>query len=392
MQIVADENIPLAEAFFGHLGTVVRVPGRTLQSEQLQHADMLLVRSVTPVNAELLATTPVKFVASATIGTDHVDTDWLQQRGIHFSNAPGCNADSVVDYVLSTMTSLAQQQGCQIFDRRVGIVGVGNVGRRLQQRLERLGIDCLLCDPPRAELEPELDWVGLDELIQRCDLFCLHTPLTGDGAHPTHHLFNAERLDALPQGSWLINAGRGAVVDNSALSACLGRRADLQVVLDVWEPEPAIDPCLAQQLAFSTPHIAGYSLEGKSRGTEMIYRSACRFLGVEPAHALAQLLPAPVITQIDLGLMTPGSIGLDQIAELDLIARLVKLVYDVRRDHDALMQTLSSSRSQIAVEFDRLRRYYPERREFSSLKISGVEPNTALSGLLTGYGFQLAGC
>ncbi|MFT6916136.1 MAG: erythronate-4-phosphate dehydrogenase [Motiliproteus sp.] len=387
MHIVADENIPLAEAFFSHLGTVERLPGRSLTQQHLQRADLLLVRSVTAVNAELLADTPVKFVASATIGTDHVDLPLLKQRGIGFSNAPGCNADSVVDYVLSAFTHLAEQQGCALAERRVGIVGVGNVGRRLQQRLQRLGIECLLCDPPRAEQEPASTlgsadrFVDLSVLLGRCDVFCLHTPLTREGRHPSYHLFDAELLHALPQGSWLINAGRGAVIDNRALADCLQQRKDLQVVLDVWEPEPAIDTDLAQQVTLATPHIAGYSLEGKSRGTEMIYQSACRFLGLTPQRTLAQLLPRPGIRQLDL--------NAEAALEVDLLPRLVRLVYDLRRDHEALIQRVRCQPPHIASEFDRLRRYYPERREFSSLNITGIASDSPLAAQLSAYGFTL---
>jgi erythronate-4-phosphate dehydrogenase len=386
MHIVADENIPLAEAFFSHLGQVERLPGRSLNRRHLQRADLLLVRSVTEVNAELLADSAVKFVASATIGTDHVDLELLQQRGIRFHNAPGCNADSVVDYVLSALTTLAQQQGCSLSGRRVGIVGVGNVGGRLQKRLQSLGVECLLCDPPRAEIisttAPTTDqFAELAELLQRCDVFCLHTPLTKQGRHPSYHLFDAEVLQALPQGSWLINAGRGAVVDNRALADCLQRRKDLQVVLDVWETEPDIDTDLALRVTIATPHIAGYSLEGKSRGTEMIYQSACRFLGVEPQRTLADLLPQPAIRRVALNADVEWEVG--------LIPRLVKLVYDLRRDHDALINSVRTCSGSLALEFDRLRRYYPERREFSSLILSGLDSDSTLADQLSAYGFTL---
>lgn len=383
MHIVADENIPLAEAFFSHLGVVERLPGRSLTRQQLQRADLLLVRSVTPVTAQLLAETPVKFVASATIGTDHIDLGLLQQRGIVFSNAPGCNAESVVDYVLSALIHLAQQQGCALSERCVGIVGVGNVGGRLQQRLQRLGIASVLCDPLRAERESAAPgaFSELSELLQRCDVFCLHTPLTQQGPYPSYHLFDADVLNALPQGSWLINAGRGAVIDNRALADCLQQRKDLQVVLDVWESEPGIDTRLAQRLALATPHIAGYSLEGKSRGTEMIYQSACRFLGVQPQRTLAQLLPQPAIRQVQLSATAA--------LEADLLPRLVKLVYDVRRDHDTLLNRVRHHPTAIASEFDRLRRCYPERREFSSLRLAGLESGSVLAQQLAGYGFNL---
>ena len=269
MRIVADENMPLVEAFFGHLGEVVRLPGRELNRSQLANTDILLVRSVTQVDAELLSGTPVQFVGSATIGTDHIDQTFLNQQGVCFSSAPGCNAESVVDYVLSALVNLARLEDVDLWSRKVGIVGVGNVGGRLQKRLTQLGIDCLLCDPPRAEREGQAGFVALDELIEGCDTLCLHTPLTERGPHPTKHLLDEARLERLAAGGWLLNAGRGPVIDNQALLNSLNQRADLQVVLDVWEPEPEINRELARRVRYGTAHIAGYSLEGKSRGPRL---------------------------------------------------------------------------------------------------------------------------
>ncbi|RDE23083.1 4-phosphoerythronate dehydrogenase PdxB [Motiliproteus coralliicola] len=387
MRIVADENIPLVEAFFGHLGPIQRLPGRQMQAEQLAQADLLLVRSVTQVNQQLLAGSPVRYVASATIGTDHIDLGWLQQQGIAFDNAPGCNAESVVDYVVSALVNLAAQEGAELTHKRVGIVGVGNVGSRLQRRLESLGIECLLCDPPRAEREVSEDdggeqgFVSLPTLLERCSVFCLHTPLTREGAHPSYHLFDDQVLAALPQGAWLINAGRGAVIDNQALLDCLPRRKDLKVVLDVWEPEPSINAELAALVEFGTPHIAGYSLEGRTRGTEMIYRSACRFLGIEPSRQLQSLLPTPALSRVQLDATAAN--------EPDLAARLVRLVYDLRRDHHALQQVLAGEPDQRPAGFDLLRRNYPMRREFSSLQIGGLEAGSALAQQLQAFGFNL---
>lgn len=382
IRIVADENIPLVEEFFGHLGPIQRVPGRQMKAEQLAQADLLLVRSVTQVDQQLLADSPIRFVASATIGTDHIDLDWLQQQQIVFDNAPGCNAESVVDYVVSALVNLAAQEGSELAQKKVGIVGVGNVGSRLQHRLESLGIECLLCDPPRADREGDKGFVSLATLLERCSVFCLHTPLTLEGTHPSHHLFDAEVLTALPQGAWLINAGRGAVIDNQALLSFLLHRKDLKVVLDVWEPEPAINAELAAMVEFGTPHIAGYSLEGRTRGTEMIYRSACRFLGLEPRRQLQSLLPPPVLNQVQLD---PAA-----AEESDLASRLVRLVYDLRRDHYALQQVLDGEPDQRAAGFDLLRRNYPMRREFSSLQVGGLVPESPQAGRLQALGFVLS--
>ena len=394
LRIVADENIPLVEPFFSPLGEIARVDGRTLRAEQVADADLLLVRSVTRVGPELLRGSNVRYVASATIGTDHIDRGWLAEQRIGFDNAPGCNAESVVDYVISSLVNLAQQQGCRLGDKRVGIVGVGNVGSRLAKRLQALNIDCRLCDPPRAEREGTEGFYSLSQLLSDCDLFCLHTPLIKDGEHPSYHLFDSEVLEALPEGAWVINAGRGEVIDNRALLACLQRRKDLQVVLDVWEPEPQIDPALFPLLNFGTPHIAGYSLEGRTRGTEMIYRSACSFLGIAAQQRLASLLPPAGLAQVcvDQQLLSAQLHEADgQLLDSELVRRLVKLVYDPRRDHDALRRVVQGESDRIGTGFDQLRRNYPQRREFSSVGVCGLDADRALARQLGALGFRVDG-
>ncbi len=377
LKIVADENMPLVEPFFDALGKVVRVTGRTMTATQVADADLLLVRSVTPVGPALLGGSKVGFVGSATIGTDHIDQDWLVAQGIGFSNAPGCNAESVVDYVLSALFNLAGREGADLWGKTVGIVGVGNVGRRLQARLGALGLECLLCDPPRAAREG-VTFADLDEIIRRCDVICLHTPLTRDGDHPSFHLLDAARLNKLCQGAWLINAGRGGVIDNRALSRCISARPDLRVVLDVWEEEPAIDVSLARQVTLGTPHIAGYSLEGRMRGTEMVYRAACAHLGIEPSVSLSQLLPVPPIRQVVV----------DPVERLDL-RKLINLGYDLRDDHDRLMAALDADAGVMGARFDALRKNYPVRRELSVLPLSGVGSESAQGQILRAVGFDL---
>ena len=225
------------------------------------------MRSVTQVNEALLADTPVRFVGTATIGTDHVDLPWLERQGIGFSSAPGSNADSVVEYVLSSLLHLARERGFDLFDKVVGIVGVGNVGGRLQQRLQTMGIEVLLCDPPRVDQEGEAGFVDLATLLQQADIVSLHTPLVRSGPWPSWHLFNAEALALLKPDAILLNTGRGSVIDNRALLAFKRQRPDVTLVLDVWEHEPEVDPQLAALCAVATPHIAGYALDGKIRGS-----------------------------------------------------------------------------------------------------------------------------
>ncbi|MCD8514252.1 MAG: 4-phosphoerythronate dehydrogenase, partial [Nitrincola sp.] len=300
IKIVADENIPALDPLFTSIGEVKRVPGRRLSAADLEGADLLLVRSVTQVNHDLLKDSQVKFVGTATIGTDHIDQLCLQDMGISFASAPGCNADAVTEYVLSVLLHLAEEQGFLLTEKTVGIVGVGNVGSRLQARLSALGVQVMLCDPPRAIRENPEGFVPLEQLLQQADIVTLHTPLTREGDHATHHLLNSARLSQLKTNAILINAGRGAVIDNAALLAFSLDRDDVTLVLDVWEHEPRVDPLLASRVKIATPHIAGYTLEGKIRGTWMLYQAYCRSSDREEVYRFEDLLPKPSISAMTL--------------------------------------------------------------------------------------------
>lgn len=374
LTIVADENIPALEALFGHFGTLRTCAGRNMRPDQVQDADVLLVRSVTRVDAALLAGSRVRFVGTATIGTDHVDLDWLKRQGIGFSSAPGCNADSVVDYVLAALTQIAIEDRLELARKKIGIVGVGNVGARLQRRLEALGMELLLCDPPRQAVEQGLEhFVPLDTMLEQADILCLHTPLTRTGQWPTHHLLNAERLQRLKPDVLLLNAGRGPVIDNTALLELARQRPNMTLVMDVWEHEPYADPDLVALCRIATPHIAGYALDGKIRGTWMLYQALCRQLGMAAMTGLAEVLP-PAPAQM-LRLHQPDDLGVP-----------VRTVYDIYRDDRAFRALMRGRETQIREGFDRLRRDYPERREFATLAVTGrVSP--LLSRWLGAYGF-----
>lgn len=376
LRILADENIPALEPLFGPLGELQRRPGRTLRAADVAEADVLLVRSVSRVNAELLANSRVRFVGTATIGTDHLDIEWLESAGIRWCNAPGCNADSVVEYVLSALWQLAAEQGRDPLTFSVGVVGAGNVGGRLVKRLRMLGVRTLVSDPPRAEREGGEGFVALQQLLEEADLVALHTPLTHSGEHATHHLLNAGNLKALKPGAILLNAGRGPVIDNAALLELVERRQDLTLVLDVWESEPGLNVRLAQRCAIATPHIAGYSLDGKIRGTWMLYRELCQWLDRPMTLSLDEVLPPPVVARLTC------CDGLDPRDPL-------RLVYDPYRDDRALRRTLALPAEERALAFDRLRREYPVRRELASLTLEGIrEPDQRR--LLAALGFSLA--
>ena len=362
MKILVDENMPYAVELFSRLGTVLSVPGRPIPQDALNDADALMVRSVTKVNEGLLTGKPVKFVGTATAGTDHVDDAWLATQGIGFSAAPGCNAIAVVEYVFSSLLIIAQRDGFQLRDKTVGIIGVGNVGSRLNARLEALGIRTLLCDPPRADRGDEGEFWPLEKLVAEADILTFHTPLNMSGPYATHHLVDADLLARLPADRILINACRGEVVDNAALLDALNGSKKLTAVLDVWEPEPDLSLALLDKVAIGTAHIAGYSLEGKARGTTQVFEAFSQFIGQPQTVPLESLLPAPEFAEVTLR---------GALSEAKLL-RLIHLVYDVRRDDRPLRRVAGK-----AGEFDKLRKFYEERREWSSLRVICDDPATA---------------
>ncbi|SDL41991.1 4-phosphoerythronate dehydrogenase [Franzmannia pantelleriensis] len=383
MRVIVDANIPAAERCFGELGEVVAVPGREIDGASLAGAEALIVRSITRVDAALLeaaerAGARLRFVGTCTIGTDHIDQAALSERGVDFSSAPGCNAEAVVDYVVSSLALLAEREGTSIDQRRVGIVGAGNVGERLYRRLMALGLDCRRCDPPRAEAEPGERFYGLDELCQWADVLCLHTPLVCGGPHATHHLLDAERIDALAPGTWLLNAGRGDCLDGTALRQRLAMSGDLRCVLDVWEGEPAIDEGLRRLVDIATPHIAGYSLDGKLRGTQQIYAAAMRCFELPVRLSLDDLAPPPPLSRLELGRGLPP---------WDALRLCMRAVYDVRRDHDGLARM--AIEQGMARGFDAWRADYPLRREFSTLEVAMGMDGRSLAPLLVAAGFRV---
>ena len=370
LKILADENMPKVQEIFSDFGDVVLCPGRSMQADDLADVDMLLVRSITQVNQQLLENSPVNFVGTATIGMDHIDRDYLQKRNIGFSNAPGCNAEAVVDYVLSAIFYMADQQGFDPADRTYGIIGVGNVGRRLQQRLEHCGFKVLLNDPPRAENES--GFVSLEALLDQADFICAHTPLTNSGDFPSFHLLSEPELLKLQSNAILLNAGRGPVIDNQALLKVGKERPDLSFILDVWEHEPQVCNELAARSALISPHIAGYSLDGKIRGTYMLYQAFCDFTGQKVTRNLSEFLPDAELSEIEQNTQSPLA--------------LMQKVYDPRVDDVLLRETLSMTPDEQQKAFDQLRKSYRVRREFSSLSII----NPKHPKLLSGIGFQLA--
>ncbi len=378
MKIVADENIALLDKFFSQLGEITRVSGRQLTADQVRDADVLLVRSVTPVNEALLAGSSVRFVGTATIGLDHLDTVYLDAQGIKYANAPGCNANSVVEYVFSVLTLLAEYDQFRIQDKTVGIIGYGNVGKALAVRLKKFGVNVLINDPPLQD-EGAQGLCSLEEVLQ-ADILTLHVPLTEDGDHPTHHLFDEARLASLANHQYLINTSRGSVIDNQALVGKLKATPDFRVVLDVWENEPAINPELLDRVILGTPHIAGYSLDGKAIGSEMVYRELCQFLGFPARHKAGQFLPEPPLTK--LGFSSAAD-------ETWALSTAIRASYDVRVDNWKLKSKKNLATETLAQHFDHMRKHYPARREFCNIKIQLKNVEAGLLHKFNALGFKI---
>lgn len=371
MKILIDENMPYAKDLFSQLGEVVLKSGREINADDLIDVDGLMIRSVTKVNVGLIAkANKLKFVGSATAGMDHVDQDLLAQKGIFFTAAPGCNKVGVAEYVVSALMVLAKEQGFKLQDKSIGIIGAGQVGSYLAKVFSAMGLKVLLNDPPKEDAGDTRQFHCLDEVLN-ADVITLHTPITKDGDYPTWHLIDETRLQHMRSDQILINAARGPVVDNQALKTRLKQQDGFCAVLDVFEEEPNVDLELLPLLRFATPHVAGYGLEGKARGTTMIFNSFCEFIGrPERAHP-SELLPVAPISNVRL---TQGidAKGMNH----QVLDSLVSLIYDIRFDDAIFRRNIiidtgdrEKDLQQQARAFDRMRKDYWDRREYSALTI-----------------------
>ncbi len=355
MRIVADAGIPLLNEHYLQWGELRRLPGRDISRADLLDADALIVRSITQVNAELLADTKVRFVGSATSGVDHIDQAYLRDANVEFAHAAGCNADAVADYVCSALAALGVDLG-RAAGLKVAVVGLGQVGSRLAGRLHNLGFEIKAYDPFLTSSQSK--FISTWDAAMGCDIISLHVPLTHAGDYPTYHLLAAEQLAALPEQLILINAARGAVIDNTALAAILPQRPAWRTVLDVWEGEPAPNASLLQQVNIATPHIAGHSLQAKIRGASMVYQAflncffAEQFAAQQDRQAV-ETLSTPTLT------LSAGS-NLNDV---------VLAAYNVCDDTEPLVALAGNA--DISQEFERLRKHYRVRHEFAAYNVAG---------------------
>ena len=281
MKVIIDHKIPyIKEAIERIADDVVYLPGNAFTKENVKDADALIVRTRTKCNRDLLEGSQVKFIATATIGYDHIDTEYCREAGITWTNCPGCNASSVEQYIHSVLLLLKEKKGLDLKNATIGVVGVGHVGSRVARMARELGMKVLLNDPPRAE-QGESGFVDLTTIARECDVITFHTPLNREGSYRTYHLADEDFLFSLERAPFVINSSRGEVVDTASLLAALAAGKVKAAVIDTWEYEPRISRELMEVAFLATPHIAVYSADGKANATRMSLEALCRFFGIE---------------------------------------------------------------------------------------------------------------
>ena len=337
MKIVVDDKIPyIRETICQLADETVFLSGAAITADDVRDADVLVVRTRTRCNQQLLEGSKVQLVVTATIGYDHIDTQWLQEAGIRWTNCPGCNSGSVAQYVECALLLLEQQKGLSLRQSTIGIVGCGHVGSKVKAVAERLGMQVLVCDP----LLDNPSFVSLDEIERRCEVITFHVPLTREGQYATWHMADEDFFHRLPRVPYIINTSRGEVVDNQALLQALQDGRVRDAIIDVWEHEPHPDAALLNKVFIGTPHIAGYSADGKTNADNMVIDAICQHFG----------LPHP-------GIIAPPALPSDfkyTGSPLDLYNPMID------------SQKLKADASQ----FEQLRNNYPLRREKIDQKVA----------------------
>lgn len=380
--IIIDDAIPFANAMFSHLGKIVTLPGAEIDAQAVQHADALIVRSRTQVNAKLLAGSSIRFVGSTVVGLDHIDQAWLKRNQVEFYSAQGCNANSVAEFVISALYDLAEAKQFDLTQKTLAIIGVGHVGRLVHEKATLLGIKCLLNDPPRARQERQeaLDFKTIDsqadsaftdlETCLTADIITFHTPLTYEGEDATYDLLSAERLLKIQPHQILINAARGGVINEDAWS----KTQTLANVIDCWENEPLISQALYQTAYLATPHIAGHSLDAKVAGSHMVYQALCQAWGAKEQHQWQQQLPA-LPDEIKLEHET-GSIQ-------TTLHNLFKKTHDLHADDQAIR---ADTLQEIHYKYELYRRNFPTYREWHRHSVSKLV-HSKVAKVLESLGF-----
>jgi len=373
IKIVADNKIPFLRGVLDQVADIVFLPGKEISAADVREADALITRTRTCCDASLLDGSNVKFIATATIGFDHIDTEYCNRKGINWTNAPGCNSCSVEQYILSVLLNIARQDGFELKEKTLGIIGVGHVGSKVEKIARALGMRVLLNDPPRARDEGPDVFADLAQILQEADILTMHVPLNLDGEDKTHHLAGHDFFEQLSKEAYFINSSRGAVVDSGALKSVLQDQKLAGAVLDVWEGEPGIDLELLDLARIATTHIAGYSTDGKAKGTSMSVQAVSRFFGLGFDDWYPDNIPAPKQPVI-----TMDGTGKDR---QELILDVVNHAYNVMEDDRKLRE--------FPEHFEELRGTYPIRREAGAFQVKIINDQTGAGIILEKIGFQV---
>jgi len=373
MKIIIDDKIPYIRGAFESVAEVIYLPGAKTTPEIVKDADAIVTRTRTICNEKLLKGSSVKFIATATIGYDHIDTDYCNKAGIKWTNAPGCNSKSVEQYIASALMVLAERKKLQLKDLCIGIVGVGNVGSKVARVCELLGMNVLLNDPPRQRAEGGNAFVSLAQIKHQADIITLHVPLNIKGKDATYHLGNEVFFSDLKRSPILLNSCRGEVIQTNALKKALQAGQLSGFVCDCWENEPNIDPELLAMTELATPHIAGYSKDGKVIGTQMSVRAVSHFFGLE----LNKWAPFGVELPINPSFKLDGT----GLSEQEIISTAILHTYDIRNDDVAFRKNPGM--------FEQLRGDYPVRREYRAFAIRTEHVEKATLDKLKELGFEI---
>lgn len=381
MKIVCATSVYQGREAFSTLGDTLVLADHAINSNDVAGADALIVRSKTQVDGALLAGSAVRFVGTATAGNDHFDGAFLSRSGIAGVSAPGCNANSVAEYVITSLLCLAERKHLVLSEKTIGVIGVGSVGNLVAEKCRALGMNVMLNDPPLLDATRDPGYQPLEDLLQHADILTLHVPLTKTGHYPTHHLADCRFFAQSRPGLLFINASRGEVMDSEALLMALDSGLVGECVLDVWEEEPEISRFLLERAAIATPHIAGYSLDGRLRGTEMVFREVCNFFEQE-AEWVSEPLPVP----------EPSVLELDArgLSDEEALWRIAGRAYDVVRDDTMLREAAAGGGTEpIGPAFNQLRTAYPTRREFAAHTVNLAHGTDSLLKKLQSLGFAV---
>ena len=371
--IVADDHIPFLKGVLEPYAKMVYLPGDRITRSDIIKADGLITRTRTRCSKDLLEGMPVKFIATATIGYDHIDTNYCEENGIRWSHAPGCNSSSVKQYVASALAQFSASKGIKSENQVIGIIGVGNVGRKVARLSLSLGLTPILNDPPRAQAEGSAGFSPIEEILEMADIITLHVPLNQEGICKTYHLADEAFFGKLARRPLLINTSRGEIVDTGAVKMAIRQGRISGYVADVWEHEPGLDLELLQMTSLGTPHIAGYSVEGKANGTAACVQAASRYFGFGIDQWQPQFLPPPPNPRIKI--LSTGKTDDEIISEALLAA------YNILKDDENLKKDPGA--------FEKLRNYYPIRREYEAFTIKLTEYRPDVERKLRELGFQM---